>query len=67
MIPKFKITPDLVRCYAEMFDVPMSEKELAEMPAQLAGGFAGIAQLWEVDVTGCEPAAILPIDRSASR
>jgi hypothetical protein len=67
MIPNFTITPDLVARYAEMFDIPMTDKELAEMPAQLAGGFAGMARLWEVDVTGCEPAAILPIDRSAAR
>lgn len=67
MVPKFRITPELVRCYAEMFEVPMSEKELAEMPAQLAGGFVGMAELWEVDVAGCEPATILPIDRSAKK
>jgi len=67
MVPKFKITPDLVERYAEMFDIPMSKKELAEMPGQLAGGFAGIAELWQVDVTGCEPATILPVDRSAEK
>jgi hypothetical protein len=67
MIPKFRITPELVRAYAEMFDVPMSEKERAEMPGQLAGGFDGIAQLWEVNVTGYEPAVILPVDRSAQK
>jgi hypothetical protein len=67
MTPRFKITPELVERYSEMFDVPMSEKDLADMPAQLAGGFAGIAELWEVDVTGCEPAVILPIDRSAQK
>ncbi len=67
MVPKFKITPDLVACYAELFDIAMSEKDLAEMSSQLAGGFAGIAQLWEVDVTGCEPATILPVDRRANK
>jgi Asp-tRNA(Asn)/Glu-tRNA(Gln) amidotransferase C subunit len=67
MVPKFKITPALVERYAEMFDIAMSEKELTEMPGQLAGGFAGIAELWQVDVTGCEPATIFPVDRSAKK
>ena len=67
MTPIFRITPELVGHYAEMFDVPMSETELVEMPPQLAGAFQGIADLWQVDVAGCEPAVILPVDRSASR
>jgi hypothetical protein len=67
MTPEFKITPELVRRYSEMFDVRMSEKDLADMAPQLAGGFAGIAELWEIDVTGCEPAVILPVDRSAGK
>jgi hypothetical protein len=67
MSPKFNITPNLVERYAEMFDVPMSDEERAEMPAQLAGGFAGIADLWAIDVTGCEPAVILPVDLNARK
>ncbi len=67
MVPKFKITPDLVARYAEMFDITMSEKDLIDMPGQLAGGFAGIAELWQVDVTGCEPAVTFPVDRSAKK
>ena len=50
-----------------MFDVRMSEKDLVDMAPQLAGGFAGIVELWEIDVTGCEPAVILPVDRSAGK
>ena len=67
MTPNYNITPDLVSRYAEMFDVPMSEEDLAVLPAQLAGGFSGIAELWRVDVTGYEPATILPVERSAEK
>jgi hypothetical protein len=67
MTPKFKITPEHVETYADMFDVPLSAEERAKLPEQLAGGFAGIADLWAVDVAGCEPAVILPVDRSARK
>lgn len=67
MVPKFNVTPELVARFAEMFDIPMSKQDLAEMPAQLAGGFSGIADLWRVDVTGYEPATILPVEWSAEK
>ncbi len=67
MVPKFNVTPELVAGFAEMFDVPMSKEDLAEIPTQLAGGFSGIADLWRVDVTGYEPATILPVERSAEK
>ena len=67
MVPKFNVTPELVARFAEMFDIPMSQQDLVEMPAQLAGGFSGMTDLWRVDVTGYEPATILAVERSAEK
>ncbi|MBN9509503.1 MAG: hypothetical protein J0I21_10385 [Alphaproteobacteria bacterium] len=61
--PQFKVTPEAVRRYAEMFDIPLTDAEVAELAPQLAGGLAGIAALWQVDVSAVEPSVILPIDR----
>ena len=63
MEPKFAITEDSVRRYAAMFDISLTDADAAILAAQLAGGFAGIAALWEVDVSGTEPSVILPVDR----
>ena len=62
--PRFAITAEGVRAWAAMFDVPLTEAERAALATQLAGGFAGIAALWQVDVTGMEPAVTFPVDRS---
>ena len=61
--PRYQVTPDWVRRYAEMFDIPLGAAEVADLAAQLAAGFAGIAELWRVDVDGIEPGVILPVDR----
>lgn len=61
--PDFKVTPDAVLRYAGMFDIPLSDAEAVELSAQLAGGMAGIAALWQVDVSAVEPSVIFPIDR----
>jgi hypothetical protein len=62
--PRFNVTPEAVRRYAEMYDVPLAAAEVDDLAAQLAGGFSAIAELWRVDVSGVEPAVILPIERS---
>ena len=46
--PRYDITPEAVRRYAAMFDIPLTDTEAAELSGQLAGGFAGIAALWEL-------------------
>jgi len=61
--PKFAITAESVQRYAEMFDLGLPPGEAALLAAQLAGGFSGIAALWDVDVSGVEPSVILPVDR----
>jgi len=61
--PKFVITADSVQRYAEMFDLGLPQGEAAPLAGQLAGGFGGIAALWDVDVSGAEPSVILPVDR----
>ena len=61
--PRFQVTPDWVRRHAATFDIPLGETEVADLAAQLAGGFAGIAELWRVDVDGVEPGVILPLER----
>lgn len=60
---RYVVTPDAVRSYAAMHDIPLTEAEATELSTQLAGGFAGIAVLWRVDVGAAEPSVILPIDR----
>lgn len=59
----FVVTAEAVRDYARMFDIPLSDDEAAALATQLAGGLAGIAALWQVDVRGAEPSVILPVDR----
>ena len=61
--PTYNVTPEAVRRYAEMFDIPLTESEAADLSAQLADGFAGIAALWQVDVSGVEPSVIFAVDR----
>jgi hypothetical protein len=61
--PCYVVTPDAIRSYAAMHDIPLTETEATELSPQLAGGFAGIATLWRVDVGTAEPSVILPIDR----
>jgi Asp-tRNA(Asn)/Glu-tRNA(Gln) amidotransferase C subunit len=61
--PRFNVTPDAVRRYADMFDIALSDAEITEIAGQLAGGFVGIAALWQVDVSDVEPSVIFPIDR----
>jgi hypothetical protein len=60
--PEFAVTAEAVRRYAEMIDIKVSAAEAATLAEQLAGGFAGLAALWTVDVTGFEPSVTLPID-----
>lgn len=61
--PQFNVTPEAVLHYAAMFSVPLAVAEATTLSAQLANGLDGIAALWQVDVTGVEPAVIFPIDR----
>ncbi len=61
--PRYAVTPEAIRRYAAMHDIPLTEAEAAELATQLAGGFAGIAALWQTDVGAAEPSVILPIDR----
>jgi hypothetical protein len=62
-VPSFKVAPKAVGAYAEMFDITLTGPQIEQMAAQLAGGFAMIAQLWDVDVSDVEPSVIFPIDR----
>ena len=61
--PEFKVTAESVLHYAKMFDIPLAEAEAAALAAQLAGGFGGIAELWQVDVGGFEPSVTFPVER----
>jgi len=61
--PRYAVTPDAIQSYAALHDIPLSEAEAADLAGQLAGGFAGIAALWRIDVGDAEPSVILPIDR----
>jgi Asp-tRNA(Asn)/Glu-tRNA(Gln) amidotransferase C subunit len=61
--PGGNITVEALRHYARMFDIPLTDDEIAALCPQIAGGLAAIAELWRVDVGGVEPSTILPIDR----
>lgn len=62
-VPTFKITAKGLESYAEMFDVPLAKGEAEHFAGPLAGSFSGVADLWEVDVTGREPFTIFAVDR----
>ena len=62
-VPTFKITAKGLESYAEMFDVPLAKGEAERFAGPLSGSFSGVADLWDVDVTGCEPFTIFAVDR----
>jgi hypothetical protein len=64
--PAFDVTPERLRAYADMFEIKVSDEEIARLAAQLPGGLAGLAALRDVDVDGIEPFTAFPIDRVRS-
>ncbi len=62
--PAFDVTPERLRAYADMFEITVTDAEIAVLAQQLAGGLDGLAALrGPVDLDGIEPFAVFPIDR----
>ena len=61
--PEFDVTPDRLKAYVEMFNVPLPEANIPAHVALLQGGLAGLADLRDLDVTGVEPFVTFPVDR----
>ncbi len=62
--PRFAVTTERLRAYADMFEIALSDAEAEALSAQLAGGLEGLADLRALDLTGVEPFIAFPIDRS---
>ena len=61
--PSFRVTPEGIAAYSEMFGIKVSKDEVATVSTQLPGVLRDIEQLWDVDVSGHEMSVIFPIDR----
>ncbi len=61
--PRFDVTPERLRAYADMFEIAISDAEVAALSAQFAAGLEGLADLRALDLEGVEPFVAFPIDR----
>jgi hypothetical protein len=61
--PRFNVTPEGLRAYAQMYEISASDAEIAALAEQLAGGLEGLAALLELDLEGVEPFVAFPVDR----
>jgi hypothetical protein len=61
--PKFNVTRERLRAYADMFELLLPEDQVQELIEQLSAGLEGLAALREVRIGEVEPFVAFPVDR----